>query len=42
MVFDRVLDMVRTSVNIFGDACAAVIVARMDGEKTKLAPEPAV
>jgi Na+/H+-dicarboxylate symporter len=41
MVFDRVLDMVRTSVNIFGDACAAVIVARMDGEKTNLAPEPA-
>ena len=42
MVFDRVLDMVRTSVNIFGDACAAVIIARMDGETTKLAPEPAV
>lgn len=41
MVFDRVLDMVRTSVNVFGDACAAVIVARMDGEKTRLAPEPA-
>jgi Na+/H+-dicarboxylate symporter len=41
MVFDRVLDMVRTSVNIFGDACAAVIIARMDGEKTNLAPEPA-
>jgi Na+/H+-dicarboxylate symporter len=41
MVFDRILDMVRTSVNVFGDACAAVIVARMDGEKTKLAPEPA-
>ncbi|MEX2122448.1 MAG: dicarboxylate/amino acid:cation symporter [Woeseia sp.] len=42
MVFDRVLDMVRTSVNIFGDACCAVIVARMDGEKTSLAPpEPA-
>jgi Na+/H+-dicarboxylate symporter len=38
MVFDRVLDMVRTSVNVFGDACAAVIVARMDGEKTALAP----
>jgi Na+/H+-dicarboxylate symporter len=41
MVFDRVLDMVRTSVNIFGDSCAAVIIARMDGEKTNLAPEPA-
>lgn len=42
MVFDRVLDMVRTSINIFGDSCAAVIVARMDGEKTNLAPEPPV
>ncbi len=37
LVFDRVLDMARTSVNIFGDACCAVIVARMDGEETKLA-----
>lgn len=36
MVFDRILDMVRTSVNIFGDSCCAVIVARMDGEATKL------
>lgn len=40
MVFDRVLDMVRTSVNIFGDACCAVIVARLDGEETKLAIRP--
>jgi proton glutamate symport protein len=31
-VFDRVLDMVRTSVNVFGDACCAVIVARLEGE----------
>ncbi len=36
MVFDRILDMVRTSVNIFGDSCCAVIVARMDGEETSL------
>ncbi len=36
LVFDRVLDMARTAVNIFGDACAAVIVARLDGEKTKI------
>ncbi len=42
LVFDRVLDMARTSVNIFGDACAAVIVARLDGEETKLAPDRAV
>lgn len=39
LVFDRVLDMVRTSVNIFGDACCAVIVARMDGEGTNLAAQ---
>ncbi len=36
MVFDRVLDMCRTSVNIWGDACAATIVARLNGEKTKV------
>jgi Na+/H+-dicarboxylate symporter len=36
LVFDRVLDMARTAVNIFGDACAAVIVARLDGEKTNI------
>lgn len=37
MVFDRVLDMVRTSVNVFGDSCCAVIIARLSGEETKLA-----
>jgi Na+/H+-dicarboxylate symporter len=37
LVFDRALDMLRTSVNIFGDACCAVIIARMDGEETTLA-----
>ncbi|HNP37616.1 MAG TPA: dicarboxylate/amino acid:cation symporter [Woeseiaceae bacterium] len=36
LVFDRVLDMARTSVNIWGDACCAVIVARLDGETTKV------
>ncbi len=35
-VFDRVLDMSRTAVNIFGDACCAVIVARLEGEETTL------
>jgi Na+/H+-dicarboxylate symporter len=33
-VFDRVLDMARTSVNVFGDASCAVIIARLDGEET--------
>lgn len=36
LVFDRVLDMARTSINIFGDACCATIVARMIGEKTHI------
>lgn len=34
-VFDRILDMARTSVNVFGDSCCAVIVARLEGEKLK-------
>jgi Na+/H+-dicarboxylate symporter len=32
-VFDRILDMCRTSVNVFGDSCGAVIVARSEGEE---------
>ena len=36
MVFDRILDMMRTSVNIYGDACAAAIVAKLEGEKIKV------
>ena len=38
-VFDRILDMARTSVNVFGDASCAVIIARLEGEETNLAPE---
>ena len=37
MVFDRILDMARTSINVWGDACCATIVARLSGEKTKVA-----
>ncbi len=36
LVFDRVLDMMRTSVNIFGDSCCATIIARLTGESTKI------
>lgn len=32
-VFDRILDMLRTSVNVLGDGAAAVIVARLQGEE---------
>ena len=35
MVFDRALDMCRTSVNIWGDAVCATIIARLEGEKTQ-------
>jgi proton glutamate symport protein len=41
-VFDRVLDMLRTSVNVLGDGATALVVARMQGEQTLLAsPAPA-
>ncbi len=36
LVFDRILDMARTSVNIWGDASCATIVARLQGEKTNV------
>jgi Na+/H+-dicarboxylate symporter len=34
LVVDRVLDMSRTAVNVFSDSCAAVTVARLEGEET--------
>jgi proton glutamate symport protein len=36
LVVDRVLDMCRTSVNVFSDSCGAVTIARLEGEQTKL------
>lgn len=33
LVTDRILDMMRTSVNVFSDACGAVVIARSEGEK---------
>jgi Na+/H+-dicarboxylate symporter len=35
LVFDRILDMCRTAVNVFADACCAVIVAKLEGERRK-------
>ncbi len=32
LVTDRVLDMMRTSVNVFSDSCCAVVVAKTEGE----------
>ncbi|MFV0415155.1 MAG: dicarboxylate/amino acid:cation symporter [Chthoniobacterales bacterium] len=33
MAVDRILDMCRTSVNVFGDTCGAAIIARTEGER---------
>jgi Na+/H+-dicarboxylate symporter len=32
LAVDRLLDMSRTAVNVFGDSCAAVVVAKSEGE----------
>jgi Na+/H+-dicarboxylate symporter len=36
LVLDRLLDMLRTSLNVFADAACSVIVARLEGEKDVL------
>ncbi len=41
LAVDRVLDMCRTSVNVFSDSCGAVIIARLEGEQGILARAPA-
>ena len=33
LAVDRILDMSRTAVNVWGDSCGAVIVANLEGEK---------
>lgn len=33
LAVDRLLDMTRTAVNVFGDSCAAIVVAKSEGEK---------
>ena len=37
LVFDRILDMARTAINVLADAACAVIVARLEGETAVLA-----
>lgn len=39
-VFDRLLDMARTSLNVFGDGVCAVIVGRLQGEENILQEMP--
>jgi Na+/H+-dicarboxylate symporter len=41
LAVDRILDMCRTTVNVFGDSCCAVVVGRLSGEDGILG-EPAL
>lgn len=36
---DRILDMLRTSVNVFSDSCGAVLIAKTEGETDVLKPQ---
>ena len=38
-VFDRILDMARTAINILGDCACAVIIAKLEGEEGVLTGE---
>jgi proton glutamate symport protein len=38
LAVDRILDMCRTTVNVFSDSCCAVLVARTEGETQVLKP----
>jgi proton glutamate symport protein len=40
LAVDRILDMLRTAVNVFSDSCGAVIIARSEGETGVLAGGP--
>ena len=33
LAVDRILDMFRTAVNVYGDTCAAVVIAKSEGEQ---------
>jgi len=33
LAVDRLLDMFRTAVNVWGDSCGAAVVARLEGEQ---------
>jgi len=41
LAVDRLLDMLRTAVNVWGDACGTVVVARLEGEKLNMPPAAA-
>lgn len=42
LAVDRILDMFRTSVNVFSDSCGAVIIGRLEGEENILQEEKAL
>jgi Na+/H+-dicarboxylate symporter len=41
LAVDRILDMFRTSVNVFSDSCGAVLIAKTEGEQDVLKAKPA-
>lgn len=36
LAVDRILDMFRTTINVWGDTCAAVVIAKSEGEQLKV------
>jgi len=38
LAVDRLLDMLRTAVNVWGDACGTAVVARLEGEELGQGP----
>jgi proton glutamate symport protein len=36
LAVDRILDMFRTTINVYGDTCGAVIIAKSEGENLKI------
>ena len=36
LAVDRLLDMFRTTVNVYGDSCGAVVIAKSEGEELRL------
>jgi Na+/H+-dicarboxylate symporter len=36
LAVDRILDMFRTTLNVYSDTCAAVIIAKSEGEELNI------
>jgi len=36
LAVDRILDMLRTTTNVWSDSCGAVIIAKSEGENLKV------